>query len=185
MKALAVNRLVEGQRVQLDVHYAFLSGFVHPSKRAYEAIYGKNTPDRMGGFDHYASEIVLLYAIVAAAAEIELYGRMARRAPRLTLRGWDEVMTEVHDAQAASSYFWFLSGGPEVFDRIDTVHTPPGNVRLKWGRPKVDPSTLTPTRVRYYQDSLGRLVKLHQSCREMSTGLVHVSPFERDDARSR
>jgi hypothetical protein len=56
---------------------------------------------------------------------------MARRAPRLTLRDWDAGMGEVRDGQAATSYFWFLSGGPEMFDRIDTVHTPPGNVRTR------------------------------------------------------
>ena len=31
----------------------------------------------MGSFDHYASEIALLYVIVLAAAEIEIYARMA------------------------------------------------------------------------------------------------------------
>jgi hypothetical protein len=184
MKALRVNRLLLGHAIQVDVHYAFLSGFAHPSKRGYEALYGRNTPDRMGMFDHYASELLLLYMIVLAAAEIEIYGRMARRAPRLTLQDWDTVMAEVRGAQAAASYFWFLSGGPEMFDRIDTVHTPPGP-RLKWGRPKVNPAAITPTRVRYYRDPLQRLVKLHQSCQEMSTGLVYRSPFERNDARFR
>ena len=123
--------------------------------------------------------------IVLAAAEIEVYGRMARRAPRLTLRDWGTVVAEVRDAQAAASYFWFLSGGPEMFDRIDTAHTPPGNVKVKWGRPKVDPAAIAPTRVRYYRDPLQRLVKLHQSYRELSTGLVYRSPFERSDAQRR
>jgi hypothetical protein len=185
MKALRVNRLLLGHTIQVDVHYAFLSGFAHPSKRGYEALYGHNIPDRMGAFDHYASELLLLYVIVLAAAEIEVYGRMARRAPRLTLRGWDAVMGEVRDAQSAASCFWFLSGGPEMFDRIDTAHTPPGNVRLKWGRPKVDPAAIASARVRYYRDPLRRLVKLHQSYHEMSTGLVYLSPFERSDAQNR
>lgn len=183
MKALRVNRLLLGYTVQVDVHYAFLSGFVHPSKRGYEALYGRNIPDRMGAFDHYASELLLLYVIALAGAEIEVYGRMARRAPRLTLRDWDTVAAEVQDAQAAASYFWFLTGGPEMFDRIDTAHTPPGNVRLKWGPPKVDPAAIATARVRYYRDPLQRLIKLHQSYHEMSTGLVYRSPFERSDAQ--
>jgi hypothetical protein len=185
MKALRVNRLLLGRTVQVDVHYAFLSGFAHPSKRGYESLYGHNIPDRMGGFDHYASELLFLYVIVLAAAEIEVYGRMARRAPRLTVHDWDAVMAEVRDSQSAASYFWFLSGGPEMFDRIDTAHTPPGNVRLKWGRPKVDPAAIATARVRYYRDPLRRLVKLHQSYQEMSTGLVYRSPFERLDAQYR
>jgi hypothetical protein len=182
MKALKVNRLLPGRHIQVDVHYAFLSAFAHPSKRGYEAIYGWNSPDRMDAFDHYASELLLLYVIALAAAEIETYGRMARRDPPLILRDWDAVLTEVHEAQLASSYFWFLSGGPEPFDRIDTAHTPRGNSRLKWGRPRVDPAAIQPARVRYYRDPLKRLVKLHQGSEELSTGLVYRSPFERQDA---
>jgi hypothetical protein len=185
LKALRVNRLLVGKQIQVAVHYGFLSGFAHPSKRGYEAIFGGNSPDTMGSFDHYASELLLLYVIVIAAAEIETYGRMARRDPPLTLRNWDAVHEEVKRAQLAASYFWFLSGAPEMFDRIDTVHTPPGNWKPKWGRPKVDPSAIRPIRVRYYRNPLERLAKLHQSYQEISTGLVYQSPFERQDARSR
>lgn len=185
MRALRVNGLLIGKHIQVDVHYGFLSGYAHPSKRGYEAIFGGNTPDRMGMFDHYASELVLLYVIAIAAAEIEVYGKMARRPPRLVLRDWEAIVAEVREAQQASSYFWFLSGAPEDFDRIDTVHTPPGDARLKWGAPRRDPAKIRPTRVHYYRNPLERLVKLHQSNREMSTGLVYRSPFERQDARRR
>jgi len=139
----------------------------------------------MGVFDHYASELLLLYVIVLAAAELEIYGRMARRDPPLGLRAWDVVMAEVRSAQAASSYFWFLSGGPEMFDRIDTVHTPPGGRRPKWGRPRVDPRAIKPIRIRYYRNPLERIAKLHQSWTELSTGLTHTSPFEWADAGHR
>lgn len=91
----------------------------------------------------------------------------------------------MRDGQAAASYFWFLSGEPETFDRIDTAHTPPGNVKPKWGRPKIDPAAIATARVRYYRDPLRRLVKLHQSYQEMSTGLAYRSPFERSSARFR
>src|SRR5437870_3805949 len=179
MKALRVNRLLLGHSIQVDVHYAFLSAFAHPSKRGYEAVFGRNTPDRMGMFDHYSSELLLLYVIALPAAELEIYGKMARREPRLRLRGWGVAMAEVHEAQASSSYFWFLSGSPLMFDRIDTAHTPPGNVRLPWGYPRTDPNAITATRVRYYRDPLERLVKLHRSYQELSTGLTFQSPFER------
>jgi hypothetical protein len=185
MKALGVNRLLAGQQVQVAVHYGFLSAFAHPSKAGYEAIFGGNTPDRMGQFDHYASELLLLYVIVLAAAEIEVYGRMARRDPPLVLSDWKDVQSDVHTAQLAASYLWFLSGAPETFDRIDTVHTPPGNQKPKVRKPKRDPSLINARRVRYYRNPLERLIKLHQSYQEMTTGLVYQSPFERHDARFR
>lgn len=185
MRALRVNRLLLGRHVQVDVHYSFLSAFAHPSKKGYEAVFGINSPDRQGSFDHYVSELLLLYIISIACAELEIYGQMARRDPPVGLRQWDDVMLEVREAQLASSYFWFLSGAPETFDRIDTVHTLPGNWKPRWGRPKVDPIAVKLGRVRYYRNPLARLVKLHQSYRELSTGLVYRSPFERQDALHR
>jgi len=177
MKALRVNRLLLGRHQQVDVHYAFLSGFAHPSKRGYEAIYGGNTPDRSGQFSHVASELVLLYVIVLAAAELDAWTAMAKRRPRLITNGWEHVEREVREAQFASSYLWFLSGEPQQYDRIESVHTPRGNTTPKWGRPSVDPATLPTKRVRYYRDPLERLAKLHESFHEMATGLVHRSPF--------
>ena len=184
--ALRVNRLLPGiQAVQVEVHYAFLSGFAHPSKRGYEAVHGRNYPDRMPSFDHYASELALLYVITIAAAELDTFARMTRRAPRLGLSGWSDVEAEIRAARLASEHFWFLGGGPTMFDRIDTVHTPRGRSRPKWGKPRVDPATMKPERVRYYADPLDRLVKLHASYQEMSSRLIYRSPFERPDARNR
>jgi hypothetical protein len=185
MKGLRVNRLLPRCELHVDVHYAFLSGFAHPSKRGYEALYGGNTPDRMGTFDHYASELCLLYVITIAAAELDAYGRMTRRRPVIGLSGWDDVMPDVREARFASSYFWFLGNGPTMLDRIDTVHTPRARQKPRVGRPKIDPSTLPDERVRYYADPLDRLVKLHQSSQEMTTGLYFRSQFERSDARFR
>ena len=49
----------------------------------------------------------------------------------------------------------------------------------------VAPQAIKQTRIRYYRDPLARLVGLHRSHQEMSTGLVYRSPFERQDARFR
>ena len=182
-KNLDVNRLLPGgMGLQIDVHYGFLSGFAHPSKKGYEAIYGHNSPDRRGSFDHYASELLLLYVITIAAAEIEVYGRMARRQPKLAIAQWDAIDFEVRDARLAASHFWFLGGAPTPLDRVDHVHTPPGKTKPKWGRPKVDPAAVPEARVRYYVDPLDRIVRLHASFQEMSTGLIYQSPFPRSDA---
>jgi hypothetical protein len=184
--ALRVNRLLPGiEAVQVDVHYGFLSGFAHPSSRGYQAVYGRDFPDRMGRFDHYSSELALLYVITIAAAELDIFARMTRRAPRLGLSRWADVEAEIRAARLASEHFWFLRGEPTMYDRMDTVHTPPGRSVPKWGRPRVDPATIKSGRVRYYSDPLDRLVKLHASYQEMSTGLSYRSPFERLDARNR
>jgi hypothetical protein len=125
----------------------------------------------------------VLYVITLAAAELDSFGRMARRDPKLGLRDWEAVERDVREARRAASYFWFLGGEPTMFDRIETVHTPPGARDPKGGRPRYDPRTIK--RVRYYADPMDRLVRLHSSFQELSTGLVYQSPFDRPDARFR
>src|SRR2546427_11913486 len=71
-KNLDANRLLRpGLGVQVDVHYAFLSAFVHGVQKAYGRVHQRNAP--RGTFDHYASELVLLYVIAIAAAELEMF----------------------------------------------------------------------------------------------------------------
>jgi hypothetical protein len=180
LNGLNANHLLPGRMgVQVDVHYAFLSGYAHPSKRGYEAIYGHNFPDERGSFNHFASELVLLYVITIAAAEVEAYGRMTRRAPRLPLAAWDAVEHDVREARLGSDYFWFLGGEPQPLDRIDTLHTPKAGEDPKWGRPRRDWRKIRPSDVAYCPDPLDRLKRLHQTWQEMSTGVIHRSPFER------
>jgi hypothetical protein len=180
IKGLNANHLLPGRMaLQVEVHYAFLSGYAHPSKRGYEAVHGHNFPDGRGSFNHFASELTLLYVITIAAAEVEVYGRMARRAPRLPLASWDEVERDAHEARLASDYFWFLGGEPQALDRIDTLHTPDRGEDPKWGRPRRDWRKIRASDVAYYADPLDRLKRLHASWQEMSTGIVHRSPFER------
>ena len=183
---LDVNRLlVPRLSVQVEVHYAFLSAYVHGAQRAYDLVYGHNTPRSLGEFDHYSDELCLLYVIALAAAELELFGRMAKRSPRLQLTDWAAVAREITDARVASEYFWFLSGGPHLHDRIEELHTRMGRRKQPWTLPRVDPRTLPAHRVRYYLNPLQRLVELHRSSQEFVSGQVFRSPFERADARRR
>jgi hypothetical protein len=169
----------------VDIHHAFLNAFVHASKSAYERVNGYNFPSNIGRFDHYASELILLYVIAIGAAELEAFGRMSRRRPKVGLRGWDAVEQEIADARQASSYFWFLSGGPHEWDFIREADTRMEVRSGKRRRLRPDPRTIQPHRVRYYPDPLERLIKLHGSYREMVTGQVYISPFPRADAQMR
>lgn len=185
-KNLDANRLLRPRLgVQVDVHYAFLSAFVHGVQKAYETTHHRNRA--FGTFDHYTSELVLLYVVAIAAAELEMFGRMAKRDPRLELLEWPTVEAEIVEARKASSYFWFLSGGPHEYDRIQQVHSrkPMLTHGLPSKRLRVDPASLSPSRIKYYSDPLDRLIHLHSSTREMVSGQVFRSPFERSDARLR
>lgn len=185
---LDVNHLLRPRLgVQVDVHHAFLSAYVHGAQMAYELVYGHNIPSNVGVFDHYASELALLYVVAIAAAELEAFGRMAKRVPRLRLLEWPTVEAEVAAARASSGHFWFLSGEPHMYDRIQELDTRvPMQARSSpRTRARVDPASLDPSRVRYYINPLQRIIKLHSSYQELVTGRTFRSPFERPDARFR
>jgi hypothetical protein len=174
---------------QLGVHYRFLSACVHPWPAATNVVYGRNRPRQRGRYDHYASELVLLYIVEIAAAELTALGKMATRAPRLKLADWPSVVAEVKAAKAAAAYFWFPGDEPHEFDRVKEA-----NGRLWYGR-KGLPKTFPPTRVirpdqlradqiRYYRNPLRRLIEMHDSTAEMM-GFSYASPWPRADARQR
>jgi hypothetical protein len=63
---LRINRLY-GLRAlaHLDVHYTFLSAFVHPTSAGYEMVWGRDTSRELPRYDHYAAELLLLYCFLA------------------------------------------------------------------------------------------------------------------------
>jgi hypothetical protein len=183
---LLLNRLLTSRgAVEVDVHYGFLSAFTHAAERGYDLVYGRNVPSRRGGYDHYASELVVLYVVTLAAEELSIFGRAASKTPRLRLRGWDVVAAELAAARSAGSHLWFLSGGPMPLDRINEVHTRLARRRHPWGSPPIDPAVIPVDRVRYYTNPLVRLVELHRGSSELSTGLGFAPPFPRSDATYR
>jgi hypothetical protein len=108
---------------------------------------------------------------------------MAKRQPLLALRGWTDVERDVAAARVASEYFWFLSPGPQPYDRFAEIHTRMDVRKPK--KPRADAMSLPVGRIRYYINPLRRLIQLHQTSRELMSGLVHHSPFERADALRR
>lgn len=183
---LLLNRLLTTrQALQVDIHYAFLSAFSHAIERAYYLVYGRNIPSRRGSFDHYSSELVLLYVVTLAAEELSIFGRMTARTPRLRMRDWEMVQAEIAAGRAAASHLWFLIGDPLPLDRLNEVHTRLARLKHPWDAQPIDPYSIRADRVRYYTNPLDRLVQLHQGWREMSTGLGFMPPFPRPDAGAR
>lgn len=183
---LLLNHLLTSrQALQVDVHYAFLSAFTHSVKRAHDLAYGRNIPSSARVSDHYSSELALLYVTTIASEELAVFGRMAARTPRLRLAGWDVVEDEIREARHAASHLWFLSGEPQLLDRINEVHTRLARRREPWVAPRIDPMTIPVDRVRYYANPLVRLVELHRGWKELTTGLESPPLFPRRDAINR
>lgn len=69
----------------LDVHYRFLSSYVHPLSDRIAATYGRSAD--WPCFDHYSSELVLLYVLTIAAREIRSFRAMCRLEPAVDIHG--------------------------------------------------------------------------------------------------
>ena len=186
LKNLRLNGLANATDcLRVGVHYRFLSSFVHPLTDHSQDLYGRK--HRVGGHDHYdhfSSELGLLYAIVFALYELESLLRVSSRLPAFTVDGLEELEDLMSVARAASQHLWFVRDTPHVLDRINEAN------RRHWEEPDpngataVDPRTLTDNEVRYYQDPLRRMVSLHRSVNE-HMGHSYHSPWPRQDAQFR
>lgn len=183
---LSYNRLCSMTTLrQLEVHYRFLSAFVHPVPAAFDEVYGRNRPSGAPRYDHYASELVLLYAIKIASEELKALKRMAGRAPRIRLADWDRVEAAIRIADARAEHLWFPGGRPHAYDYVEEANSRGLRNRqlVPWDK-RPSPKGLKPSQVRYYRNPLRRLIKMHSSFQEM-TGFAYVSPWPREDARFR
>ncbi len=140
---LRLNDLAsDAELVQLQVHYAFLSAFTHATTSGYEL--GRRAMPGAPSTAHLLGELALLYVITLAIVQIDAWTRYAERRPHLLLRPRLDVLNAVNRSRKTISYFWFLVGEPQEFDRYQEAnrHAQP---RLMSGQaPEVGPDDLAP-----------------------------------------
>lgn len=185
---LQVNGFADETTIgRIDVHYRFLSAFVHPTASTNEIIYGRNNPD-IPSYDHYSSELALLYVIVIAVEELRHFHEMSRQPPPVGIDGWDNLAALCDAAWHLTSHHWWPGQPPHALDRVQEAN----KRRFRALRdpsaaqdPVPDPGAILARDTRYYRDPMQRLVQLHGSFQEMMTGLVYQSPWPRADAQFR
>jgi hypothetical protein len=184
---LSANNLASEEDVRmLEVHYRFLSAFVHPIAHVTDCVYGRNSP--WPRYDHFASELALLYVNVFASLELASFLRMSQERPVLELSDWAEVETSLNVSVGLTEHLWWPGGHPHAYDRwqagnklaFRAFHN---GEELTGGRP--GPEELRDSEVPYYANPIVRLVEMHRSARELTTGFAYLSPWEREDARWR
>jgi hypothetical protein len=185
---LGENRLCSAETLRrFEVHYRFLSAFVHPVPAGYDLVYGRNRPTGAPRYDHYAAEPALLYMNKLAAAELKYLKRMTGRTPRVRLHDWNTVEAHISAADAGAAHLWFPGvDGPHAYDRVEEANArgmrSGGRLVPMDRRPA--PDELQPRQVRYYRNPRRRLIRMHESFQEL-TGFAYISPWPRDDARFR
>jgi len=182
---LQANELVDDVDAgRLAAHYRFLSGYAHPVIDQRRNAYGRHALLGWPKYDHYNSELVLLYAITLGRLELWHFICAIERRTGPQLADRDEVIRLLKSAETATSYFWFLGANPHAYDTWKAHNEARFRALQAGGVPDL-PLEPAPEDVSYPADPLRRLVAMHCSAHELMTGLVFVSPWPRDDARFR
>ena len=185
MENLKGNRLVdEVDAGRLAAHYRFLSGYAHPVVDHRREVYGRDALLGWPKYNHYSSELVLLYAITLGALEMRNFIRRLDQPPAPRLANAHEIEQVLVAVESATSYFWFLGANPHAYDFWKARNEAAFRL-IKDGLKGELPHEPAPNDVPYPAEPLRRLVALHGSAQEMMTGLAYVSPWPRQDARWR
>ncbi|MCW6003769.1 hypothetical protein K1W54_04130 [Micromonospora sp. CPCC 205371] len=177
----------EGRITKLEVHYRFLSAFVHPLADVTDVVYGRNNFN-VPSYDHYSSELILLYTIVFAVEEIRHFHDMTQRQPTVGIADWTATAELCRRAWQLTSHLWFPGHDPHAYDYVQEANT--RAFRLRKENPTApfqrdNPMSIPAAEVRYYRDPMRRLVALHAGFHEIMTGYSYTSPWPRSDAQFR
>lgn len=100
-------------------------------------------------------------------------------APRMDPGDVDYYGKMIDTVNQATAHLWFPPGDPTDWDRHQVVlqmHAENSGT-APFGRPMIDPASLTDGQIPYYSDPLKRLIALHHTTNEIVTGLAWQSPF--------
>lgn len=177
-KALILNNIyTEKEWAKISIHYQFLSMFIHPNKRSMSIIEGNvinsyvNSPEEIYNYDHYLSELALLYVAFHLRYFLEEIIDYLSKNFKI-----DEAFKEsLFEGFEDFNYFWFLKESPHTYDKHEYL-------TIK-EHAKQTINVDLDDEIPYYTNPLQRLVGLHTSKYELTTGSVYNSPFPRKDAR--
>lgn len=185
------NALIdEDDAGRLAAHYRFLSGYAHPVADQRRAIYGRQADFDWPQYDHYSSELVLLYAIALGVLEARNFLESVADRPGLSITDLEQIMSALDMAEARIGYFWFLGSKPHAYDISKALN----EVILRMLRDGMVTAVTTsrelppkpePRDVPYPRDPLRRLVEMHSSSGGVMSGQPYMSPWPRRDAHLR
>jgi hypothetical protein len=116
VQLLADSDLLQSEdEARLNSHYRFLSSFAHPVADNQSLLYGRHLRGTAPHYDHYASELVLLYVINFAVLELRAFRDGVGERVGVTLRD-DGLESVLATAERATEYFWFMGDRAHSWD---------------------------------------------------------------------
>jgi hypothetical protein len=191
LRSLRESALVdEDDAGRLRAHYSFLSGYAHPVADQRRATYGSHANFDWPVYDHYSSELVLLYAIALGVLEARNFLESVAGWPGLSITDLEQIMSALDMAEARIGYFWFLGSKPHAYD-IWKAHNEAILRMLRDGTATAVttsrelPPKPEPRDVPYPRDPLRRLVEMHSNSGGVMSGQPYMSPWPRRNAHLR
>jgi hypothetical protein len=147
-------------------------------------MYGSHANFDWPVYDHYSSELVLLYAIALGVLEARNFLESVAGWSDISITDVEQVTAALDGAEALIGHFWFLGAKPHAYD-IWKARNEVSFRMLRDGRLSALPPEPAPRDVPYPRDPLRRLIAMHASTSEIMTGLAYTSPWPRRDAHFR
>jgi hypothetical protein len=167
---------------RIHVHYRFLSAFVHPLTNQHDLLYGRNYTGRR--FDHYSSELILLYVNFFAAYEMRSLIAAAGKTANTVIGERLALDNHLKTADEVTAHLWFIGQQPTDYNRVTEANERgfvDGNYVPREGR---EPDSVPNEDIKYYRNPLRRIIRMHHSANEW-VGFSYVSPWPRNDAHLR
>jgi hypothetical protein len=178
LDSLELNGLLAARhRLQLNVHYRFLSAFVHSHHAAHRLLDTQRAISRTVP-GHAERELGLLYVVQLCALYLDAFLRMAPRPPAVEIDEHEEVSQLVAIGRSRAQHLWFVDDAPQLFDRGQEVLARTASDRRFGGDGNAAWAALAVEEVRYYRNPLERLRRMHEPAREITTGFVYLPPWD-------
>lgn len=165
------------QLVRLNVHYRFLSAFVHLTQQADSLVH----PFRTVGLreelrEHVARELTHLYVAAIGAREIEVLLEVSDRPPAFGLEDRQSLEQVAEEARAVSAHLWFPGDDPHPIDEHQRATRERAAV-LSPGGDESSPGIDRDDREVYYRNPFRRLERMHRAGTELTTGETYRPTF--------
>lgn len=181
--SLLLNNFIKKSHIQkINVHYNFLSLWVHPNKKKFDILRqeydfwnGKKRPDFF--LEHLALLYIGNFASLFLSRFIDFAHRQIQEQKLKGLKNEDLIKAELSEFEIATNYFWFIFNKPSFFHKYNyCVNRGWRSIRYKKAYKTMTPSQVPDGIVPYYKDPIHIL-------REMSRGVsnqiygVYNPPF--------
>jgi hypothetical protein len=181
--SLLLNGFVKKSHIQkINVHYNFLSSWVHPNKKKFDLL--RQEYDFWKGnkkSDFFLDHLALLYignmASMFLHSFLDFANRQICEKKLKGLKDGESIKKELANFENSTNYFWFLYNKPSFFHKYNyCINRGWRSIQHKRAYKTIMPSQIPDNLVPYYNDPIRILREMSRGCYNKIYG-KYDSPF--------